>query len=235
MSEKSLLSYLNTLAEREPNKRLLGGPAGWMNAAELYCAVERLGRAFLSLGLKPGDLAALRAERGVETALAIFALRAAGALTVLCSPKQTVEETLSACEAEIRPRAFIERCAAGFSVRIDGQERFVSLNEDADAALPEISPLDPAFVIFTSGSTGKSRAVVQCEQNHISNLLDSQPLGARLRSGAALRRRRAGLRRLFSRKNGYPQPAALHRGRKDHPHERRALAVSGPGRAQRGL
>jgi acyl-CoA synthetase (AMP-forming)/AMP-acid ligase II len=178
MSGKSLLSYLNTLAEREPNKRLLGGPSGWMNAAELYCAVKRLGRVFASLGLRPGDLAALRAERGVETALAIYALRAAGVLTVLCSPKQTVEETLSACEAEICPRARIERCAAGFSVRIDGQERFVSLNDDADAALPEGSSLDPAFVLFTSGSTGKGKAVVQCEQNHISNLLDSQPLGA---------------------------------------------------------
>lgn len=178
MSEQTLLSYLNTLAEREPDKRLLGGSSGWLTAAELSRAVGRLGRVFASLGLKPGDTVALRAERCVETALAIFALRAAGALTVLCSPKQTLEETLSACEAEIRPRARIERCAAGFSIRIDGREQFVSLNDDADAALPELSPLDPAFVIFTSGSTGKGKAVLQCEHNHISNLLDSQPLGA---------------------------------------------------------
>ena len=178
MSEQTLLSYLHTLAEREPEKRLLGGPSGWLTAAEVFRTVGRLGRVFVLLGLKPGDLAALRAERGVETALAILALRAAGALTVLCSPKQTLDETLSSCDAELRPRAMIERCAAGFSVRIDGQSHIVSLCDDADAALPETSPLDPAFVIFTSGSTGKSKAVLQCEQNHISNLLDSQPLGA---------------------------------------------------------
>ncbi len=186
MLDQTLLSYLNTLAEREPGKRLLGGKGGWLTAAEVSRTVGRLGRVFVSLGLKPGDPAALRAERCVETALAIFALRAAGVLTVLCGPKQTVDETLSSCEAEIKPQAFIERCAAGFSVRIDGQSRIVSLSDDADAALPEGSPLDPAFVIFTSGSTGKGKAVLQCEQNHISNLLDSQPLGAYFEDDIAL-------------------------------------------------
>ena len=178
MHAMTLLSYLNTLADREPDRRLLGSENGWLTAAEAQRAVGRLGRVFVSLGLRPGDLAALCAERSVETALVIFALRAAGVLTVLCSPKQTLEETLSSCEAEIIPRARIERAAEGFSVQIDGQRHFVSLNDDAAAALPEISPFDPAFVIFTSGSTGKSKAVVQCEQNHISNLLDSKPLGA---------------------------------------------------------
>ena len=178
MHAMTLLSYLNTLADREPGRRLLGSENGWLTAAEAQRAVARLGRVFVSLGLKPGDLAALCTERCVETALAIFALRAAGVLTVLCSPKQTIEETLSSCEAEITPRARIERTAEGFSVQIDGQRHLVLPNDDAEATLPEISPFDPAFVIFTSGSTGKSKAVVQCEQNHISNLLDSKPLGA---------------------------------------------------------
>lgn len=178
MHAMTLLSYLNTLADREPGRCLLGSENGWLTVIKVQHAIERLGRAFASLGLKPGDLAALCTERCVETALAIFALRAAGVVTVLCSPKQTIEETLSACEAEIALRARIERSAGGFSVQISGQRHFVSLNENADAALPECSPFDPAFVIFTSGSTGKSKAVVLCENNLISNLLDSEPLGA---------------------------------------------------------
>ena len=178
MADRTLLSYLNTLSEREPEKRLLGEATGWLTAAETLHTVERLGRVFVSLGLRPGELAALRAERGVNTALALFALRAAGVLTVLTGPRQTIEETLSSCEAEIAPRAMIECTGDGFSVRIDGRSHLVSLRDEAGAALPESSPYDPAFVIFTSGSTGKSKAVVLCEHNLISNLLDSQPLGA---------------------------------------------------------
>jgi len=41
-------------------------------------------------------------------------------------------------------------------------------------------------VIFTSGSTGKSKAVVLSENNLISNLLDSRPLGAYFENDRAL-------------------------------------------------
>ena len=179
MRAQSLLSYLNIQAEREPGRRLLGGGTGWRSAAETLRAVEGLGRAFVSLGLRPGDVAALRTERSAETALILLSLRAAGALTVLCSPRQSLDETLSSCEADIRPRALVERAGAGFAIIIDGQSHTLSLGDNApDATLPDTDARDPAFVIFTSGSTGKSKAVVLCENNLISNLLDSKPLGA---------------------------------------------------------
>lgn len=187
MSDLSLLSYLNKLAGEKPDKRLLGDEGGWMTAAETLRAVEQLGRAFVSLGLKPGDVAVLRAERCRETALAVFALRAAGALIVLTGPRQTIDEALAASDADIVPRARIERAAEGFSVRIDGQEALLPPDADAPGAvLPETSPAEPAFVIFTSGSTGKSKAVVQCENNYISNLQDSRPLGAYFDDDVAL-------------------------------------------------
>ena len=179
MRAQSLLSYLNMRTERDPDRRLLGSDAGWRSVAETLHTVERLGRVFVSLGLRPGDVAALRTGRNAETALMLLALRAAGALTVLCAPRQTLEETLAACEAEIRPRALIEQGGKSFSVVIDGQSQTLSLADDAPyAALPDTDAKAPAFVIFTSGSTGKSKAVVLCENNLISNLLDSQPLGA---------------------------------------------------------
>ena len=179
MNDLTLLSYLKILAGKKPEKRLLGGETGWLSAGRVLCTVENLGRNLLSLGLRPGDLAALRAERGVDTALLILGMWAAGLLAVLTGSRQEIDEALSDCEAELHPRAKLERRTDGsFSVSVDGVEHLLFLNEDApDLPLPQTSPLDPAFVIFTSGSTGKSKAVVQCENNYISNLLDSAPLG----------------------------------------------------------
>ena len=38
MCTQSLLSYLNILAEREPDKRLLGSDAGWLSADPPFAA-----------------------------------------------------------------------------------------------------------------------------------------------------------------------------------------------------
>lgn len=179
MNDLTLLSYLKMRVEKEPEKRLLGGEAGWLSACRVLHTVENIGRSLLSLGTQPGDLAAVRAERGVDTALLILGMRAAGLVAVLTDPRQKIDEVLSDCEAELHPRAKLERRADGaFSVTIDGVEHFLSLSDDTpDVSLPQTSPYAPAFVIFTSGSTGKSKAVVQCENNYISNLQDSAPLG----------------------------------------------------------
>ncbi len=177
--DRSLLSYLRALAAEEPGKLLLGGGDGWFTAAQALETAEAAGRALVSLGLKPGDAAALRAERCPATALMIFALRAAGAVAVLTDPHQEIDDALAECDADLTIRARIERRDGDvFSVRIAGREETLSLGADAPGtALPEEDPEAPAFVIFTSGSTGRSKAVVQCENNHISNLIGSHPLG----------------------------------------------------------
>ena len=155
MNDLTLLSYLKILAGKKPEKRLLGGEAGWLSAGRVLRTVENLGRNLLSLGLRPGDLAALRAERGVDTALLILGMRAAGVMAVLTGPRQEIDESLADCEADIHPRAKLERRADGsFSASVDGEEHLLALNDDApDLPLPQTSPLDPGFVIFTSGSS----------------------------------------------------------------------------------
>lgn len=187
-SEKTLLTLLRELAAAEPEKRLLGGDGRWYGAAEALRIVEAAGRRLVCLGLRPGDPVAVRAERCPETALLVFALRAAGAVAVLTSPRREIGETLAECDADVRPRAQLQReGGAAFSVRIDGREETLTLGEDAPGtALPETDPKEPAFVIFTSGSTGRSKAVVQCENNYISNLIDSGPLGLYAESDIAL-------------------------------------------------
>ena len=179
MFDRSLMSYLRQLAAEEPQKPLLGSERGWYSAAQTLEAVEAAGLSLVSRGLMPGDFAALRAERCPETALMIFALRAAGAVVVLTDPRQRIGDALSECEIGIPLRAQIKhKDGAVFSVQIDGREELLCIGRaPSGTALPECDPAAPAFVIFTSGSTGRSKAVVQSEANYISNLIDSRPLG----------------------------------------------------------
>ena len=173
----TLFNYLQTIAQRQPEKRLLGDEAGWMTASELCHTVGAYGRAFAAAGLRPGDLAALRGPRCLKTALLLFGLRAAGATVVLPDPRQEIDEALAECETQIPLRARVELSPDG-TLRLDGAS--LSLppeGPDARAPLPETDEKDPAFVIFTSGSMGAGKAVVLSEYGLTVNLLDTRPLG----------------------------------------------------------
>lgn len=178
-SHRSLLSCLRDIAEQESDRYLLGNDTGWLTASEVLHRVEAMGRQLVSLGLRPGELTALRAERCPETAILILALRAAGLPVLLTDPRQTVDEALKNCDAVLAPRLCIEReSGAAFSACFDGRHVTLSLfGSVPETALPETGGEDAAFLIFTSGSTGKSKAVVLSEWNLISNLHDSAPLG----------------------------------------------------------
>ena len=179
MLDRSLMDYLHTLAEESPSMPLLGGERGWYTAAQAFTLASAAGRALLSMGLEPGDHAALAADRCSETAIMLLALRAAGLVVVLTDPRQEIDDALAECDVSIPLRACIRhRDGAVFSVTLGSCERTLTLDHvSQETTLPAADPDAPAFVIFTSGTTGKSKAVVQSENNYISNLLGSSPLG----------------------------------------------------------
>ena len=184
----TLYAYLQALGREQPNKRLLGDESRWLSASEVLRLVTGLAHRFVGLGLRPGDEIALRAPRCLETALLLFALRAAGLLVVLTDPRQEIDEVLAGCEAGIQPRARITSvCRDGFALQMGSEQAFISFDSAGpNAALPEMGPKNPAFVIFTSGSTGKSKAVVISEHNLIMNLIDTKPLGLYSKEDIAL-------------------------------------------------
>lgn len=174
----TLFSLLNALADREPQKRLLGDEARWMTASEVRQTVSDLGGRLAGLGICAGDLTAMSAPRSLDTALMILALRAAGATVVLTDPRQRIDDALAECETAIPLRNRVEyRPGEGFFVQAEG-DAFVPLQEARrHRSLPVCSGKDPSFVIFTSGSTGKSKAVVLSEYGLAVNLEDTRPLG----------------------------------------------------------
>ena len=186
ISRRTLLSYLAELAAASPEKKLLGGPDGWLEAGRLLTLVNRAGAAFRRLGLGAGDTVAFRATRRPESAVLILGLRAAGAVAALCDPKQDLGETLNGADTPVPVRALIQP-GGGTAFQmvwpVEERKKPVKLDlsalspEGAGEDIPSVSSTDPAFVIFTSGSTGKSKAVVLSESNLVNNLIDSQPLG----------------------------------------------------------
>lgn len=169
----TLYGYLTEYAASAPMDRLLGEDGAWLTAAETRRLVDRTAAALLRLGLRPGDMAAVKTGQSVQTALWLFALSAAGAAAVLCDPR---EDPGTRC-AGIPVKAVLAdgRYTDLSSGQTAGLDPF-SL-PDAPLERPFEDPLAPGFVIFTSGSTGGQKAVVLSQSSLICNLLDSRPLG----------------------------------------------------------
>ena len=179
-TNRTLLSYLRSLAAEHPKKPMLGAPGRWLDAQTVLTLTERLGAALRGVGIRSGDPVAFRAERGAASALMLLGLRAAGGLAVLTDPHHEVNEYLSRCGADIPVRAVAEPAGNGvFTVSVDGAEYTLALSALPPAAhpLPEQNAKDAGYVIFTSGSTGKSKAVVLSDYSLVNNLLDAHPLG----------------------------------------------------------
>ncbi|MBR5110082.1 MAG: AMP-binding protein [Clostridia bacterium] len=178
----TLRSCLQALAESQPDKKLLGDSACWLTARGCWASVSACAAALHAAGIQKGELAALQTKRSLTTALLVLALRAAGALVVLCDPRHAPRDALSACDTEIPVKTWITLGADGvFQMERDGQKRMLNLFALPGASPsdlpPEGDPEEDGFILFTSGSMGKSKAVVLSEYNLINNLKDSKPLG----------------------------------------------------------
>lgn len=94
-SSNTLHTFLYNLSRREPDKKLLGDKNGWLTATQTAQKADALACVLSRLGVGFGTLVALRAERCVETVLAILALQAIGAIAVLTDPRRPAEDFLA--------------------------------------------------------------------------------------------------------------------------------------------
>lgn len=189
----TLCWYLHCLALEKPCLPLLGDKGGWITAEQAEQFVEAGAGLLYASGLRPGDRAALRAERSVNAVLALLCLQRVGAAAVLIDPREGSERALAGLAPPL---------AVSFHLEAGGDiHRPVLLltraGEEAPLRLPLISsgctpapaydgPDAPAFYIFTSGSCGQKKAVMLSQGNLVSNLLDSAPLGGYSEDDVAL-------------------------------------------------
>lgn len=189
----TLSQYLRTLAADRPELPLLGDEGGWHTAEECLRLVEAGAGLLYSCGLRPGDLAALKCERSVNTVLALLCLQRIGAAAVLIDPREDSQQAVAACSPPLDVAFFlsVDRSPRQPTVLLtrSGGDSSVRLPLCASGATPAPAHNDPdapAFYIFTSGSSGKRKAVILSQGNLVSNLLDSAPLGGYSEDDVAL-------------------------------------------------
>lgn len=181
--QRSLYTYLSSLAHCFPDRRLLGDDTGWLSAADVLSRSLSAASSLQQYGVQRGTLVALCAKRCVPAAILLFGLRLTGAVIVLYDPREQMEDALSACDAAIDP-AFKAEITADDSALLtrysDGARLSFSLLPELRCPVffsPVSEPLEPTFVLFTSGSTGAKKAVVLSEDNLIMDLLATEPMG----------------------------------------------------------
>lgn len=172
-----LYHSLRMYGEVAPDKRLFGDASGWLTTCEVKDRVDRAAGCLERLGIRQGDWVALRMNQTSQAAIWLLALQALGVVAVLTDPRSEAADFLSRCTGNIQPKWEIYAEDGWVLHRMSTGRREPLSMDGTCPELPTLTGREPAMVIFTSGSTGKSKGVVLCQQNLISNLLDSAPLG----------------------------------------------------------
>ncbi|ASR35797.1 hypothetical protein BAY61_13175 [Prauserella marina] len=179
---------LHAAGNLAPDADALLGPSATLSHKELTALAARTGAALAGLGLGPGDLVAVSAEKGPAQIVAMLGICASGAGYVPVEPSWPANRVASVCEQAGIRHALV---AGGTSGCWPDEVTVHDLRQDGTIAVPvpdvpgpdvqRPAPDDLAYVIFTSGSTGKPKGVAiehRAARTTIDDLVDRFPLRA---------------------------------------------------------
>ncbi|MCI0470718.1 MAG: AMP-binding protein, partial [Candidatus Aminicenantes bacterium] len=150
---------------------------GVLTYKELNEAADRLSYSSIAKGLKPGDIAAIMAERSLHIIVGILAVLKSGAAYLPVNPQQPIS----------RSKYIIQDCCVGLLLTtgsmLDEAEQLKSLKLETifigdrsseTASLPAAAdrspsannPANNAYIIYTSGSTGIPKGVPIAHANY---------------------------------------------------------------------
>jgi amino acid adenylation domain-containing protein len=174
-------------AKLRPNATAVTSWDGELTYKQLDELTDKLAAFLVEKGVKPEYLTPMCFDKSMYTVVAMMAtLKAGGACVHLGrnSPIARMSEIIEQTGAGIvlTDNIHAHKFAGVTEAIVVDQELLDSLS--ASAALPTVSPNNPAFVLFTSGSTGKPKGVVV---EHGSLCTSSRAHGTNRKVGPATR------------------------------------------------
>ena len=151
-----------------PQKTALVGACGRLTYAQLADEVNRAAKALDSLGVRPGDRAAVSLPNDIDVAVALMGIWARGAVfvgvhTVLAPPEKRY--LIDDCEPTLYLTADpTEDVGAPRTIHL-GEWRSKVASSDPIEPFPEVDPLAVAAIAYTSGTTGNPKGVMHSQHN----------------------------------------------------------------------
>ncbi|HEX4494362.1 MAG TPA: non-ribosomal peptide synthase/polyketide synthase [Thermoanaerobaculia bacterium] len=174
-----LLERIEEQVERTPDAVAVDFGGERLSYRELNAWANRLAHRLTRLGVRPGGIVAICAERSVEMVVAVLATLKAGAAYTPVDPAYPADrQAFMLADSGASALLTQERLAAtlpgfaGANLNLDADRG--DLAAESDANPPRLAGGDDlAYVIYTSGSTGRPKGVAMIRRA-LSNLLDWQ-------------------------------------------------------------
>ena len=165
--ERSIVELLAEQVAARPQAVALDFEGAQLTYAELDLRAGRLARRLRRLGVGPGTLVGLAAERSLEMVVGLVGILQAGGAYLPLDPSYPGERlAFMAAEAGVRvlvaQERLIERLPeplAAAMAEVVSLETTLATDEPSGTALAKPGPHDLAYVLYTSGSTGRPKGV----------------------------------------------------------------------------
>jgi amino acid adenylation domain-containing protein len=174
--EKCVHEVIEEHARRAPGSIAMVFEQRSITYEELNCRADLLAHHLGGLGLRPGTLAGIYADRSVEVVIAMLAvLKAGGAFATLdpAYPKERLAFMAGdAGLAVLLTQTRLQEDLPAPVAHVVNLDTFDWSQPPRTERLPAVSPNELAYVIYTSGSTGKPKGVA-IEHRAFMNTLES--------------------------------------------------------------
>ena len=166
-----LSGSLESSAHRTPNKIALSCGDVRMSYRDLDESTTALAKWFLAQGLQPGDRVAVHWTNSIPAVQLLYGLFRAGLIAVTINTRlkpaeiafilKHSEARICLSEPSVSPLADEANAGCPILTQLPAVERV----ESREAALPSVSPDQPAIIIYTSGTTALPKGVVHTHRS----------------------------------------------------------------------
>ncbi|WP_264373014.1 non-ribosomal peptide synthetase [Streptomyces tsukubensis] len=161
---RTLNHLIGSRPDGDPRRPAVSIDGAHLDHAELTASANRLAHRLRALGVGPGVVVGVLAERGLDLVTALLAVVASGGAYLPLDPEHPTERLErmvadAAAPVVVAQRRFVPLLPGGKATVLDLDDPAAWAEESDGPPAPLAGPDDPAYVIFTSGSTGRPKAV----------------------------------------------------------------------------